>query len=58
MQEIIEMYSQRRKGENDQTEKRSNDTENLIFEFYNELWNISICGKNLFNCRSSYSVQK
>ena len=42
MQEIIEMYSQRRKGENDQTEKRSNDTENLIFEFYNELWNISI----------------
>ena len=40
------------------SEKRSNDTENLIFEFYNELWNISIYGKNLFNWRSSYSVQK
>ena len=39
------------------SEGRSNDTENLIFEFYNELWNIPICGKNLFNWRSSYSVQ-
>ena len=28
------------------SEERSNDTENLIFELYNELWNISVCGKN------------
>ena len=58
MQKIIEIYSKKAREKMIKlSDERSNGAQDLIFEFYNELWNVSICGKHLFNWRSSYFVQ-